>query len=107
MFSHSTTAASLFSVLAAALICSLSLRGVATAQSNTSLGAGALANNTTGSFNTASGLGSLFSNTEGSSNTATGVGAFFSNTTAGNNTATGHDAHHGRRQHRQRSQCAL
>ena len=49
MFSHSTNAASLFSVLMAALIFSLSLAGVAWAQGNTSLGTGALQSNTTGS----------------------------------------------------------
>ena len=42
MFSHSTNAASLFSVLMAALIFSLSLTGVSWAQGNTSLGTGAL-----------------------------------------------------------------
>ena len=56
MFSHSTNTASFFSVLIAALIFSLSLAGVAAAQGNTSLGAGALQNNTTGSYNTASGV---------------------------------------------------
>ena len=66
MFSHSTNAASLFSVRIAALILSLSLAGVAAAQvNNTSLGTAALQNNTTGSFNTASGFISLFSNTTG------------------------------------------
>ena len=51
-----TKTASFFSVLIAALIFSLSLAGVAVAQGNTSLGTGALQNNTTGSFNTAIGL---------------------------------------------------
>ena len=59
MFSHSNTA-SFFSVLIAALIFSLSLAGVAGAQGNTSLGAGALASNTTGQYNTASGFDALF-----------------------------------------------
>jgi hypothetical protein len=49
MFSQSTDTASFFSVLIAALIFSLSLAGVAWAQfGNTSLGTGALQNNTTG-----------------------------------------------------------
>ena len=56
MFCHSTHPASLFFVLMAALIFLLSLAGFAAAQGNTSLGTGALQNNTTGSFNTASGL---------------------------------------------------
>ena len=59
MFSHSTNTASFFSVLIAALIFSLSLAGVAAAQGNTSLGTGALQNNTTGSFNTATGVNTL------------------------------------------------
>ena len=94
MFRHSTNTASFFSVLMAALIFSLSLAGVAAAQGNTSLGTGALQNNTTGSYNTAIGLNALFSNTTGSYNTATGVNALVLQ-------------HHGRLQHRQRSQCAL
>jgi hypothetical protein len=46
MFNHSTNTASFFSVLAA-LIFSLSLAGIAASQGNTSLGTGALQNNTT------------------------------------------------------------
>ena len=114
MFSHSTNTASFFSVLVAGLIFSLSLAGVAAAQTNTSLGTGALQNNTTGSFNTASGYIALFSNTTGSEcNTreSGGVNALFSNTTGDNNTASGVNALFsnttGRRQHRQRSQCAV
>ena len=41
MFRHSTNITSIFSVLMAALIFSLSLAGVAAAQNNTSLGIGA------------------------------------------------------------------
>jgi hypothetical protein len=59
MFRHSTNTASFFSVLIAALIFSLSLAGVAAAQGNTSLGTGALQNNTTRSFNTATGVNTL------------------------------------------------
>jgi hypothetical protein len=51
--------------LVAAVIFSLSLAGVAASQGNTSLGTGALQNNTTGNFNTAIGLNALFSNTTG------------------------------------------
>jgi len=72
MFSHSTNTASFFSVLIAALIFSLSLAGVAAAQTNTSLGTGALQNNTTGEANTAIGVDALFRNTTGSDNTALG-----------------------------------
>ena len=67
MFCHSTNTASFFCVLIAALIFSLSLAGVAAAQGNTSLGTGALQNNTTGSYNTAIGVDALFSNTTGAS----------------------------------------
>ena len=81
MVRHSTNTASFFSVLIAALIFSLSLAGVAAAQGNTSLGTGALQNNTTGSFNTASGVNALFSNTTGNYNIASGFSALFSNTT--------------------------
>ena len=94
MFRHSTNTASFLSALFAALIFSLSLAGVAVAQGNTSLGIGALQNNTTGSFNTATGNSALFSNSTGSLNTANGVNALVSNTV-------------GRLQHRQWSQCAL
>jgi hypothetical protein len=48
MFRYSTNPASFFSVLFAALVFSLTLAGVAAAQGNTSLGTGALQNNTTG-----------------------------------------------------------
>ena len=53
MFRHSTNTASIFSVLMAAPIFSLSLVGVAAAQTNTSLGTNALVSNTTGINNTA------------------------------------------------------
>jgi hypothetical protein len=91
MFQHSTTASS-FSILIAALIFSFSLTGVAAAQGNTSLGNGALQNNTTGSFNTATGNSALFSNTTGSQNTANGVNALVLNTTGAFNTANGVNA---------------
>jgi Chaperone of endosialidase len=92
MFSHSTNAGSFIFVLMAALIFSLSLAGVAAAQGNTSLGAGALQNNTTGNFNTASGLNALTSNTTGAGNTACGPGALAFNTTGDLNTASGLNA---------------
>ena len=102
---YKNIAGSLF-VPTASVIFSLSLVGVAAAQSNTSLGQGALVSNTTGSnntalgadalffnttgsYNTASGVNALLSNTTGSLNTAGGVQALFSNTTGNNNTATG------------------
>jgi hypothetical protein len=56
MHRHSINTASFFSVLIAGLIFSLSLAWVAAAQGNTSLGTGALQNNTTGGENTASGV---------------------------------------------------
>jgi hypothetical protein len=64
-----------------ALIFSLSLAGVAAAQSNTSLGTNAFVSNTTGDQNTASGVFALKSNTTGTNNTAIG---YFANVLAGN-----------------------
>jgi hypothetical protein len=85
--------ASFFSILMALLIFSLSLAGVAMAQSgNTSLGAHALVNNTTGDDNTAIGVAVMNSNKTGSFNTASGVNALFSNTTGDFNTASGVNA---------------
>jgi hypothetical protein len=81
MCRHSTNATSFFSRLIAALIFSIALAGVAAAQGNTSLGTGALQNNTTGQFNTALGFQALFSNTTGSNNTASGS---FADVSAGN-----------------------
>jgi len=78
MLRYSINPASFFFFFIAALICSLSLAKVAAAQSNTSLGAGALVSNTTGSNSTAVGVSALFSNTTGSNNTASeGSGARF------------------------------
>src|SRR5262249_11709727 len=89
MFSHSNTA-SFFCVLIAALIYSLSLAGVASAQTgNTSLGTDALAHNTTGSENTAIGINALQSNTSGNNNTASGAGSLVINLTGNENTAIG------------------
>lgn len=89
MLSHATTTGSLFSVLLAVLMFSLSQAGVAAAQGNTSLGTNALPHNMTGNFNTAIGLNTLLSNTTGSQNTASGVNALLSNTTGGQNAASG------------------
>jgi trimeric autotransporter adhesin len=89
MYSHFTNTTSFFSVLMAALIVSFSIAGGAAAQSNTSLGTGALQNNTTGSFNTATGASALFSNTTGNANTASGLNVLTNNTTGNNNTAIG------------------
>src|SRR5215831_15875606 len=95
MFQHSTNAASCFSVLIVALIYSLSLAGVASAQTgNTSLGTGALVNNTTGIDNTAIGLNALENNTTGNNNTASGAGSLVINTTGIDNTAIGLSALH-------------
>src|SRR4029450_8575072 len=113
MVRHSTNTASLCSVLLAALIVSLSLVGVAAAQTtsrgqdqtallgpsrslinstgdfNTASVFNALYANTTGDFNTASGFNALYANTTGDFNTASGVNALLSTTTGGNNTASG------------------
>ena len=69
MHRHSTHTASFFSVLIVALIFSLCLAGVAAAQGNTSLGIGALQNNTTGVGNTATGYSALAANSAASWNT--------------------------------------
>ena len=90
MFRHST--AWFFSVLIVALIFSLSLAGVAAAQTNTSLGTGALRATPRAATTPPSDSDALFSNTTGSNNTATGVNALFSNTTGDNNTASGVNA---------------
>src|SRR5262249_43382492 len=94
MFSHSNTA-SFFCVLIAALISSLSLAGVASAQTgNTSPGTGALVNNTKGIDNTAIGINALQNNTSANNNTAIGAGALVINTTGIDNTASGFSALH-------------
>jgi|SRR5262245_4232942 len=90
MFQHSTNTASFFSVLIAAFTFSFSLAGIAAAQDdNTTLGGGALQNNTTGVANTAIGFNALFNNTTGNDNTANGDTALFGNTTGNNNVAVG------------------
>jgi Tfp pilus assembly protein PilV len=92
MHRHSINTASFFTVLIVVLIFSLSLAGVAAAQTNTSLGTGALQSNTTGSNNTALGADALFFNTTGEANTAIGSNALIGNTTGDFNTATGVEA---------------
>jgi hypothetical protein len=89
MFQHSVNAASFISVLFA-LTFSFSVAGMAAAQDqNTTLGVGALQNNTTGIQNTAVGFDALFTNSAGVANTASGVNALFHNTTGNVNTAVG------------------
>jgi hypothetical protein len=63
-----------------------------TGGNNTAIGTQALQLNTTGSDNTASGDGALSDNTTGSWNTAIGTGALSFNTTGVNNTASGKEA---------------
>ena len=92
MLRNSTKTASVFSVVIAALLFSLSLEGIAAAQSNTSLGQGALVSNSTGSNNTAVGLNALGSNSTGNISTAVGVDALFFNRTGRANTAIGSGA---------------
>ena len=65
MLRYSSEAGSFFPVFIAALVFSLSLGGLAAAQSNTSLGTGALVSNSTGSNDTAIGLNALFTNSTG------------------------------------------
>jgi len=89
MLRTSINTASFFSMIIALLIFSLSLASVAAAQTNTSLGTGALVSNTTGSQNTATGFNALFSNTTGGSNTAIGFNALIVNDTGFDNTAIG------------------
>jgi hypothetical protein len=60
--------------------------------SNTAIGAGTLAANTSGTDNTATGVGALQSNTSGSGNTATGYQTLEVNTLGAGNTATGDQA---------------
>lgn len=59
------------------------------AASDTALGSGALANNTSGNFNTGTGNDALQNNTTGSYNTATGAAALPVSTGGSFNTATG------------------
>jgi trimeric autotransporter adhesin len=82
------------SVLLAALLCWLSLAGVAAAQANTNtrLGTDALESNTTGVQNTAIGAEALEQNTTGSFNTAVGFEALNLSATGIENTAVGANA---------------
>jgi hypothetical protein len=92
MVSNSTNSGSFGFVVSATFLFSLSITTLALAQSNTSLGAGALQNNFTGSNNTALGADALLYNTTGSANTASGDGALFNNITGDFNTASGTQA---------------
>jgi len=67
-------------------------RGAGAVNTNTAVGASALAANTTGANNTAVGNGALRSNTTGGDNAAMGAFALYANTTANNNTAMGNAA---------------
>ena len=60
MLHNSSSTAWFCSILISGLIYLLSLAGIAAAQSNTSVGTGALVSNSTGSNNTAVGLNALF-----------------------------------------------
>ena len=66
-------------------------RGGGAVASNTAVGAGALAANTTGAYNVAFGQSSLAANTTGNFNTAIAREALASNTTGVHNTSVGHD----------------
>jgi Chaperone of endosialidase len=94
MFRHSTTTTLPCAVLLAALLCWLSLAGVAAAQNNTNtrLGTDALESNTTGVQNTAIGAEALEQNTTGSFNTAVGFEALNLSATGIENTAVGANA---------------
>jgi hypothetical protein len=59
---------------------------------NTCLGNGALASNTTGSYNAAVGASALFANSTGAYNNAIGYQSLFNNTTGWRNTAIGYQA---------------
>jgi hypothetical protein len=67
-------------------------KGLSSMSSNTALGNGTLATNTTGNYNTANGYQSLYSNTTGVENTAIGVNSLRSNTGGNNNTANGKES---------------
>jgi hypothetical protein len=67
-------------------------RGNGNIASNTAIGEGTLASNTTGDANTATGYIALYNNTTGTQNTASGMSALYANTTGAYNTATGYGA---------------
>jgi hypothetical protein len=67
-------------------------RGNGAVASNTALGSGALAANTTGANNIATGASALAANTTGNQNIATGTSALAANTTGIQNVATGTSA---------------
>ena len=86
----SASGANLLQVNSDALVNGLTVgRGLASISSNTAVGSGALAANTTGSDDTACGVNALYSNTTGGSNTAFGSNPLRYNTTGGGNTAFG------------------
>jgi hypothetical protein len=67
-------------------------KGGGAVSSNTVVGSGALATNSSGTSTAAFGVSALAANTTGSNNTGIGSQALFSNTTASNNTAVGYQA---------------
>jgi hypothetical protein len=67
-------------------------RGAGASASNTAVGSGALAANTTGTNNFANGYQALYLNTTGAFNTAIGTSTLSNNTTADSNTAVGQGA---------------
>jgi DNA-binding beta-propeller fold protein YncE len=92
-FSAGTVTADGLTVNADALIHDVTVgRGASSVSSNTTVGASALAANTTGVNNTANGYQSLEENTTGVNNTATGYQSLSSNTTGGGNAANGTQA---------------
>ena len=60
-----------------------------TGSSNSAVGVNALTNNTTGSYGSAVGVSALYRNTTGSSNSAVGISALYSNTAGNSNSAVG------------------
>jgi hypothetical protein len=85
--------ANLLQVNSDALINGITIgRGLASISSNTAVGSGALAANTTGTNNVANGYQALYLNTTGAFNTAIGTSTLSNNTTADSNTAVGQGA---------------
>jgi hypothetical protein len=83
--------------LGAVLLVALSIAGMVRAaaaqtDTNTSLGSGALGNNTTGTDNTGLGFDALFENTTGTNNTAVGASTLGASVNASYNTAIGASA---------------
>ena len=89
----SASGANLLQVNSDALVNGITIgRGLASISSNTAVGSGALAANTTGTNNVANGYQALYLNTTGAFNTAIGTSTLSNNTTADSNTAVGQGA---------------